>query len=189
MPNSQEKITNIDVSKSAFNSTIDTLENLYTNSYKQLVAFASLFVSPLQTAEELLQDVFVETVSRALSNSNFQIDNPSSYVKQAIVNKSQGYHRRNFLKVVKEKEANSDNISTYEDIIFSNDRYEEINNAIENLSPSQKECVMLRFYEDMKVSEIALALNISEGTVKSHLNRATSSIRISLSEDDAKDAK
>jgi RNA polymerase sigma-70 factor (ECF subfamily) len=44
--------------------------------------------------------------------------------------------------------------------------------AIRALPQRQRECLVLRFYEDMSEAEIAGALGISTGSVKTHLHRA-----------------
>jgi RNA polymerase sigma-70 factor (ECF subfamily) len=44
----------------------------------------------------------------------------------------------------------------------------------------QRECVVLRFYSDLTVPEIARALGVAEGSVKSHLHRAMATLTIEL---------
>lgn len=170
-------------------NSLKSLENLHKNSYRDLVGFASLFVSNRHIAEELVQDVFTESVARSLSNDKLVFSNPEAFIKQAIVNKSRSFHRRNFLKVVKEEKATRDFVASTTTSDFSSERHEQIDHAIERLPSAQRECIILRFYEDMKVSEIATTLNIAEGTVKSHLNRAAKSIKETLGQPKAKDAK
>ena len=50
------------------------------------------------------------------------------------------------------------------------DDRDEMLRALDGLSPRQRGCVVLRFYQDLSVAETAAALGIAEGTVK----RATS---------------
>jgi RNA polymerase sigma-70 factor (ECF subfamily) len=44
--------------------------------------------------------------------------------------------------------------------------------ALRSLSGCHREVLILRFYEDMKIHEIAARLGISKGTVKSRLHYA-----------------
>ena len=44
----------------------------------------------------------------------------------------------------------------------------------------QRECVVLRFYADLTVPEIARSLGVAEGSVKSHLHRAMTTLAIEL---------
>jgi RNA polymerase sigma-70 factor (ECF subfamily) len=57
---------------------------------------------------------------------------------------------------------------------------ERITLALGSLTEIQKEVFVLKNTEQMKIREISKMLNISEGTVKSHLNRAMEKIRASL---------
>ena len=58
--------------------------------------------------------------------------------------------------------------------IAYNDKYSnfELKNYIKKLDPDFKEIVMLYYFEDFSVKDIAKILKIPEGTVKSRLSRA-----------------
>ena len=45
----------------------------------------------------------------------------------------------------------------------------DVHRALKVLSPRQRACVVLRFYEDLTVPAIANKLSLSSGTVKRHL--------------------
>ena len=49
--------------------------------------------------------------------------------------------------------------------------------ALCGLSPNQRTAFVLRFGEEMPLEEIALAMGIEIGTVKSHLARAVAAVR------------
>ena len=49
--------------------------------------------------------------------------------------------------------------------------------AVDKLSPRQKEVFILRFAEEMELKEIAEVLNLRTGTVKAQLFRAVTSVR------------
>lgn len=53
--------------------------------------------------------------------------------------------------------------------------------ALSGLSPRQRACVVLRFYEDLPVAEIAKVLGVAEGTVKRYLSEAVSQVAARLS--------
>jgi len=57
------------------------------------------------------------------------------------------------------------------------ERVQAINKAAKKLSRIQRICFHLHYVEDWKTAEIADLMNKSEGTVKSHLNRARTKIR------------
>ena len=49
--------------------------------------------------------------------------------------------------------------------------------ALDRLSPEHRQVLLLRFMQELDYGEIARALNVSEGTVKSRINRAKSKLR------------
>lgn len=55
-----------------------------------------------------------------------------------------------------------------------------LSDALERLSPELKSVVLLRFFEDMKLMEIAQVLGIPLSTVKNRLYRALSLLRTDL---------
>ena len=53
--------------------------------------------------------------------------------------------------------------------------------ALRSLSPRQRACVVLRYYEDLPVAKVAAELGVGEGTVKRHLSEAMSRLAGQLS--------
>jgi RNA polymerase sigma-70 factor (sigma-E family) len=63
--------------------------------------------------------------------------------------------------------------------------------ALSGLSPRQRACVVLRYYEDLPVAAVASVLGVAEGTVKRHLSDALTRMsgRLDAADDaDAADA-
>jgi len=53
----------------------------------------------------------------------------------------------------------------------------DVRQALLRMSPHQRMVITLKCFEDMRVSEIAEVMNLAEGTVKTHLFRATQAMR------------
>jgi RNA polymerase sigma-70 factor (ECF subfamily) len=57
---------------------------------------------------------------------------------------------------------------------------EIIEKEIEKLPARQREAFLLRYWEEMDVSETAAAMGCSEGSVKTHCSRATHTLAAAL---------
>jgi len=62
--------------------------------------------------------------------------------------------------------------------------YIQVKNALRHLSPNQRLVFHMKVFQEMTIVEIAEIMNLAEGTVKSHLFRATRLLRQSLSRSD-----
>ncbi len=60
--------------------------------------------------------------------------------------------------------------------------HDRLNEALDELSPSQRLAFVLRHWEGMSIREIAEVLGAAEGTVKSHLFRAVRTLRVELAD-------
>jgi RNA polymerase sigma-70 factor (ECF subfamily) len=56
----------------------------------------------------------------------------------------------------------------------------DVRQALTKLDESQRLVVLLRFYLDMPVDEVARVMGVAEGTVKSRLHRAAGRLRLEL---------
>jgi RNA polymerase sigma-70 factor (sigma-E family) len=53
--------------------------------------------------------------------------------------------------------------------------------VLRSLPPRQRACVVLRYYEDLPVAEVAAVLGVAEGTAKRYLSEAMSQMAVRLS--------
>lgn len=59
----------------------------------------------------------------------------------------------------------------------------DLYNAIDLLNENYKTVVIMKYFNDMKLKEIAEIINIPENTVKTYLNRAKAELKTILKED------
>lgn len=62
---------------------------------------------------------------------------------------------------------------------------QEVFNKINKLSPKHKEIILLYYYQEMSVAEIAEVLKLKESAVKTRMFRAREQLRLNLKEDEA----
>lgn len=53
--------------------------------------------------------------------------------------------------------------------------------ALNDLSPRQRACVVLRYYQDLTVAQVASELGVAEGTIKRYLSEAMTRLAVRLS--------
>ncbi len=66
--------------------------------------------------------------------------------------------------------------------LSNSESLEQIEQALSQLPPRQQQAFMLRLWEGMSVKETAKAMNCSEGSVKTHLSRALSTMSGTLAD-------
>jgi RNA polymerase sigma-70 factor (ECF subfamily) len=64
--------------------------------------------------------------------------------------------------------------------LLARERVAQVGKAVEGLSERQKTVFLLRYVEELELSEIARATGLNEGTVKAHLSRALARVRAEL---------
>jgi RNA polymerase sigma-70 factor (ECF subfamily) len=61
--------------------------------------------------------------------------------------------------------------------LLARERVGQVAKAVEKLSERQRTVFLLRYVEEMELSEIAQVTGLSQGTVKAHLSRAVARVR------------
>jgi RNA polymerase sigma-70 factor (sigma-E family) len=150
---------------------------MYTTHYRSLVRLAALLVRDNATAEEVVQDSFIamHTAWPRLRDD----ENALSYLRQAVVNRSRSILRH---RVVPERNAPKpapDMPSAEQGALTLLERRQVVT-ALRQLPPRQREALVLRYYGNLSEAQIASAMGISRGAVKSHTARAIVSLRAVL---------
>jgi DNA-directed RNA polymerase specialized sigma24 family protein len=107
-------------------SADEAITSLYAAHYRSLVRIAAFLLHDVGTAEEVVQDAFIEL---------------------------HGHWRR---------------------------LREEVIAALRELPARQREVIVLRYYADLSEAQIADAMGISVGAVKSHASRGLAALRTTL---------
>ncbi len=150
---------------------------LYAVHYRSLVQLAALLVRDLATAEEVVQESFIAMHGgwRRLRDS----DKAVSYLRQSVLNRSRSVLPHH---VVTDRSAQvplSARPGTGRDEIALMPPYAVVA-ALRTLPARQREALVLRYYGGLSEAQIASAMGISKGAVKSHTARGMSSLRVVL---------
>lgn len=106
-----------------------------------------------------------------------------SWMLRILVNRVRRHYRRKRVSTVALESAAHvpDDSESAEDTIEREEEARQLRQALELLTVDHREALILRYYNDLTVPEIARALGCREGTVKSRLSRAMGRLRQVLS--------
>ncbi len=131
---------------------------LYRREYPSMVRLAHLITGSNEVAEDLVQDSFVR-----LYHHWGQVDQPGAYLRMTVINRCKSWHRRRRL----ERESSLRPLSE-----LVNYGARELLDALARLTVRQRTALVLRYYVDLSVADVARALGCRPGTAKSLVHRS-----------------
>jgi RNA polymerase sigma-70 factor (sigma-E family) len=148
-----------------------SFEDVYRADYGRLVRAARRRTGSSQTAEEVVQDAFVALYPRFAQVE--RTGDPVRYVYRSVVNGCVSHHRRRGVAerlqhLVPPAEAHGPPQEIEIDETWL---------AIQRLPQRRRDVIVLRYYEDLSLADIAERLGCEVGTVKSMLHRALAQLR------------
>jgi RNA polymerase sigma-70 factor (sigma-E family) len=155
----------------------EAVTQLYAAHYRSLVRLAALLLHDAHVAEEVVQDAFV-----AMHGAWRRLRDPERalpYLRQAVVNRSRSALRRRGTAERYRPEPLPD-VPSAEQTAMAGAQHEEMIDALRRLPTRQREVLVLRYYADLSEADIADALGISRGAVKSHASRGMAALRTTL---------
>ncbi len=166
------------------------LADLVRDRGAALVGYAYLLCGERREAEDLVQDALVKTFARRRragrgggpdareGTEPAGAQNLEGYVRRAVLTTYlDGFRRRRRWAALRHLAVEPEEVVAHEDDAV--DR-EELAVALRTLPPRERACVVLRFYEDWTVAQIADALSLSQGSVKRHLSHGVHRLEDSL---------
>jgi RNA polymerase sigma-70 factor (sigma-E family) len=139
-----------------------------------LKSYAYLLTGDAAAAGDLLQEALTRVFGRRRVGED--IDRLEAYVRRAMLNQYVDTRRRL-------ARWNATRHLLVDPPHHDEDRFavaDEVRRALSTLSPKQRACIVLRYYEDLPVTEIADELGCAEGTVKRHLADARAKLATQL---------
>jgi len=154
--------------------------DLYRQEGVALVRLARLFVDDLNAAEDLVQEAFIR-----LARSAHRIEDPAkaaAYLRSIVLNLARDHNRRGLVSLRHQLPADDRRVGAEDEIVLRDDQ-RRVLDAVRELPTQQRNCIVLRYYEELGVAAIAGALGISENSVKTHLKRGMASLARDLDEE------
>jgi RNA polymerase sigma factor (sigma-70 family) len=161
-----------------------TLAKLFRQHHGELVRLATMVVGSRETAEDVVQDVFVGF--QALSARQANPESPLPYLRAAVLNRCRSALRRQVVArrfgTLRDVDYGLSQLSAEADAIRAQER-REVLAALASLPARRREVLVLRYYLGLSEAEIASTLGISQGSVKSAAARGIAALARKLGED------
>lgn len=156
-----------------------TVVELVRDRGDALHRYAQLLCGDPDDAADLVQDALVRTFGRL--RNGFTVERAEAYVRRAILNAHLDRGRRaSRWRRIAPLEYRPDRV---EAPAGDTDRRLDLHEELGRLSPRERACVVLRYYDDLKVDDIAAQLGISSGAVKRYLSDGLAKMALALAAD------
>jgi RNA polymerase sigma-70 factor (ECF subfamily) len=162
---------------------IDALEFLVRRFQMQALEAAYLITRNYPMAEDVVQSAFVnayEHISQLQDGRPFGPWFLRSVVNRALTSIGQDNRHNTLLSNNPPSQASPELGTDVERIVEGAETRDEILSAIEQLTPSQRAAIVLRYYLDLSDNEVASRLDIPRGTVRRRLHDARQRLRVLL---------
>ena len=167
----------------------EALNCLFNEFYNDLYYFALKTVKDDETALDVTQEAFIEII-----NTLGNLKEPAAFVtwaKQITYHQCTRYFKKKKDVIVDEDEEGNTIFDTLkeekaefipDEALDKADFKKTVMAILDELSEEQRSAVMMYYFDEMSVRQIAEIQGVSEGTVKSRLNYARKAIKNSVEE-------
>ncbi len=167
----------------------DEFSEIVRKHRPQVLRFLLASTRDVDLAETLTQDCFL----KAHRNwGSFRGDSSAmTWLMRIAINLEKDHwrsRRMQFWRLTRTNAVDMDEASDWlpsgersaEQKLLAREQVQAVWRVVEQLSARQRTVFLLRFVDEMELSEIAATIGLSEGTVKAHLSRALSRVREEL---------
>lgn len=189
-PNCGQKI--VDVGKNAEVQEINEWQEIYQKTYRKAYAVAFQIMKNKEDAQDVLQEAYISAFKNM--NSLKDKEKAGAWINQIVANRCKDWLRKKNPALFTDM-GSEDNDTDYEESLLNENQefmpeesidYEDTKRIMQDilsaLPEEQRLCILMYYYEELSVGEIAEALECSTGTVKSRLNYARKFIKTKVEE-------
>lgn len=138
---------------------------------ERLYKLAYIYVKNEEDAKEIVQETVYKAFMSIKKLKNIEAFN--GWITKILVNSSMDCIRKRKKLIFIEEEK-------LRDIEALDKNYLDLYEAVDKLQGLDKTVIILKYFQDYKIKDIALILDISESKVKNHLHKGLKLLRIEL---------
>ena len=149
------------------------IQDLLVEQYEKYYRMAYSYVRSESDAQDIVQEAAYKAIYHAgkLKKPEFT----DTWICRIVINEAINYVKKNKKPYVDLEEADVGREAVYEDV--------DLKAAIDKLPPKDKTIIILRFFEDMSLEQIAQICGENINTVKSRLYRTLKKLKLELAEE------
>ena len=149
------------------------IQDLLVGQYEKYYRMAYSYVHSESDAQDIVQEAAYKAIYHAkkLKDPDFA----DTWICRIVTNEAMNYIKKNKKTYVELEEVDVGREEVYEDV--------DLRAAIDRLSPKDKTIIVLRFFEDMSLEQIAEICDENVNTIKSRLYRTLKKLKIDLQEE------
>lgn len=158
-------------------SVDDLVVRLFDEEAASLVRMARFFVDDRAAAEDLVQEAFIR-FSRSAHRIR-SIDAAPAYLRSIVLNLARDHNRRGLVSL-RHQLPDPDPVASAEDALVEAEGRQEVLDALRALPARQRDAVVLRYWGELGVDEVATTMGVSRNSVKTHLQRGLAALELTL---------
>ncbi len=154
---------------------------MFAQEGASLVRLAGFFCDDRNAAEDLVQEAFIRLHRSA--GSIRDADRAPAFLRSIVINLARDHNRRGLMSL---RHRNSSDPppppAGPDDRAVADEESDAVLAAMRILPERQRACLVLHYYEELTMQEIADVLHISRNSVKTHCRRGLASLETYLGE-------
>ncbi|HPG05410.1 MAG TPA: sigma-70 family RNA polymerase sigma factor [Saprospiraceae bacterium] len=155
----------------------DAFEQLYQENLDGLLRYGHHFTPQTELIEDVIQELFVDLWQRKANLGD--TDSPRKYLCASLRHRLYRTLKKN-AKTASEDEIPFDMSWDWEDAPSSEERYAQVESALEQLSHREKEAIYLRYHQGLSYEEIGDIMGVQYQSLRNQVHRAIQKLRTIL---------
>lgn len=162
------------------------MEVLVNRYYKGIFSYIYRSTGQYHTSYDLTQEVFIKML-KSIERFDKKAGNFKNWIFKIAVNTVKDYFKgssyRNYRDMAEIDENRMGEGENVVELLSHMSQRNQIKKALIELPGYQRDAIILKFYHDMKIKDIAVVMDTNESTVKSRLKQGIDKLKKMLKED------
>jgi len=179
-------MTNVQAPAERCSSELDDIDALVRTYRPRLLRFVTFSIGDADLAESITQDCFLKAYNgREKFRGDCSVNTWLTSIALNLIRDQQRLQKFRFWRQARATAIDVNDAANFlpshessaEARILAREQTEQVQAALVNLSANQRAIFLMRFADDMDLSEIAQTISMPINTVKTHLHRALKAVR------------